>query len=150
MDTIILRKTVNFGKLLGIIDKVLHALTILRSKVLRHAFKTLVHAFTDGNAGHYDDELRPPIEAVQFKHRLDIGIGLTCTRFHFNRKRQAFSLQLFYRFQALRHLNGADIVAKAVAAQGYRSVSEPLHFIHTPVCPLVHQEVAQTIALRLP
>ena len=149
MDTVVLCKAVDFGKLLGVIDKVLHTLAILRSKVLGHTFKTLEHTFADGDAGHHDDELGPAIDPVQFKHGLDVGIGLTRTRFHFNGQCQSLALQLLNRFQPLCHLNAPNIVAETITAQGYRRVSKPLHFIQSSNCTLVHQKVAQAITLRL-
>lgn len=42
----------------------------------------LGHTLADSDARHNNDELRPVVELVEFKHRLNIDVGLACTGFH--------------------------------------------------------------------
>lgn len=47
-------------------------------------FQRFVHALTDGNAGHHDDELAPTVARVHLKDALDVAVGLAGAGFHFD------------------------------------------------------------------
>lgn len=73
-------------------------------------------SLTDSDTRHHDDKLRPSIVTVQFVHGLDVGVGLARTCFHFNGKSQIPTFQMINGVQSLRHLNGTNVLTKAMAA----------------------------------
>src|ERR1039457_987608 len=44
--------------------------------------KSLVDAFTDGDAGHDDDELAPAVALVELEHGLDVAVCFASAGFH--------------------------------------------------------------------
>ena len=120
-------------QLLAVIDERLNTLAIFRCEVFAHNLKAALHTFTDGNARHNDDELAPPIELIQFKHRLYISICLTCTRFHFNCQAQVFYIYRFRRFQLRWHLNSPYVFQQCVRWNGQRLVAEANHVEEAPI-----------------
>ena len=84
VQSAIASKTINFGKLLGVIDKELDTLAVFCGKVFLHGFKTLLYTFANSNAWYHYDKLIPTIQFIQFVHCLDVCISLTSTGFHFN------------------------------------------------------------------
>ncbi len=86
MDGTIRRKAVHLSQLGRIIDEETDFFPVLFSKMpLRH-LERLIHAFTDGDAGDYNDKLAPAICPVQFIHGFDISIGFTHAGLHLNRQ----------------------------------------------------------------
>ena len=65
--------------------------------LLRH-LKGLIHTFPDGDAGHHNDELAPPVMLVQLVHGLDVSVCLADTGFHLDS-------QVVMPFQMLRGLD---------------------------------------------
>ncbi len=118
--------------------------------MLRHTAETLLHALADGDARHHDDELAPAVAAVQFVHRLDVGVGLARTRLHLYGQRKAVALQSVNGPQALGHLYGADVVHDAVCGKRHGIVGKAIDVEHLIVLALVQLEIARAVALGLP
>ena len=81
--------------------------------------KGFFYALTDSNTRHNNDKLTPAVFLVQFKHRLDIHIGFTCTGFHFNIK--AAPTQIFdersRKFNIVLTLLGLYIVEQLIVGK---------------------------------
>ena len=91
--TCIAGKCVNLAELFGVIYEVLHSLAVIfLGKMLLHTLKAFQHTFTDGDTWYNHHEFRPAVTLVQLVHGLDVGIGLTCTCFHFDGERHANAL----------------------------------------------------------
>ena len=58
----------------------------------------LIYTFTNGDTRNNNDELAPAILLIQFIHCLNICVGLTNTRLHFNG-------QIEFSFQLMRRCN---------------------------------------------
>ena len=61
---------------------------------------------------------------VQFVHRLDVGIGLASTRFHFDGEVYALTLQMIDRLQTLFHLDGTHIILNIATVEGKRCIAK--------------------------
>ena len=70
-------------KLFGVVDEEARLFAVGVHKMLLRHLKGLFHALSDSNGRHNDDKLGKAVSLVQLKHRLDIDIGLSRTRFHF-------------------------------------------------------------------
>ena len=99
--------------------------------------KRFGYTLTDGDAWYNDDELRPTVEFVKFKHRLDVDVGLTRTGFHLNIKvdgTEAVDLgQRFGKRYACRCLHRVKIVEQLLCRQFYVSITISVivkHFAH--------------------
>ena len=110
MHVAVAGKLVNLRQLRTVIYKTLNPLAVFCGKVLTHHLERLTDTFTDSDARHHDDELAPAIELIQFKHRLDIGVGLTRTRFHLNGQSQVCPIKTLRRLQLCSHLDIANMV----------------------------------------
>ncbi len=67
----------------AVIDKPTRFLAVLLHEVIFKHTERLGYALADSDARHNDNELRPTVEFVEFKHRLDIDIGLAGADFNF-------------------------------------------------------------------
>ena len=107
INGIIRSKPVNLCQLGRIINKIPDLFTVLFCKMIFRSLERFVHTFTDGNAGHHDNELTPAILLVQFIHCFDVCICFPDTGFHLNGQviTVAASFQLFRRFQLVCLLN---------------------------------------------
>ena len=76
-----------------------------------HRLETLLHAFADSDGRDDHDELTPTVSLIQFKHGLDVDIGLAGPCFHFYVKRAGPHrfYQLVRRGNIIVALNGLDI-----------------------------------------
>ena len=75
-------KVINLCKSSGIINKETDFLSVLFRKMLFRHLKRLKHTLSNGNTGHYNDELTPSIMLIQFIHGFNIGIGLSYAGLH--------------------------------------------------------------------
>ena len=131
----------------------MYSLSVFLCEILAHAVEAAEHALTDGDARHYDDELRPAIELVQLEHRLDIGERLARSRLHLDGQRAAVTLQLVDGLQTKRGLHPADVVAQRHAGL-QRSIGKALCMEQVVVLlainnTLVNEEVARPVVVRL-
>ena len=78
------RKVVNLGQVLRVIDKEPDRLSVFFQKMFLHNLERLIDTLANGDARYHHDKLGPAVGAVQLVHRLDVGIGLARTRFHFD------------------------------------------------------------------
>ena len=76
------RKTLQVVQLLGVVDEEARLFSVALQEVLSRDLQRLVHALSDGNARHHDDELAPAKAFVQLEHALDVAIGLASARLH--------------------------------------------------------------------
>ena len=120
---------VNHLEFLRVIHEEFHPLAILLGKVVAHALEAFQHTFPDGYTWHHDDELQPAVEFVEFKHRLDVCIGLSCTRFHLHGQCSSVAFEIVNRLYALFHLRLADVFADVIVAYSQRSVGISLRDI---------------------
>ena len=98
----------------------LHSLAVLFGEVVGHRLQALDDPLTDRHTGYHDDELRPAVVLVELVHRLDIGIGLTCTRLHLDAQRQramGIAKHTLDRLEILTHLDRADILGQLCIAE---------------------------------
>ena len=145
-------KGIYLTELLGVIHKVLHALAVFLGKMFLHALKTLQYAFSDGDAWHYHHKLGPAIAGIQLIHGLDIGIGFTRTRLHFDGEGGTYALQLlqlFYRFQSLFCLYGSYILADGFRSENDVLVTKAFYNKEVLIYSLVHDMVALSVAFGL-
>ena len=98
VDGTIRGKAVDFRQLRGVIDKKAYLLSVFLSKMLLRHLKGLIYPLADGNARHDHNKLTPTVVLVQFVHGLDVSIGFTDARFHFNG-------QIVSPFQLFRRLD---------------------------------------------
>ncbi|EKD97833.1 MAG: hypothetical protein ACD_23C00718G0001, partial [uncultured bacterium] len=84
VDARVAGKAFQVVQLLGVVNKEPGALFVVVQKVLRCDFQRLVHALTNGNAGHHHNELAPPIAGVQLEHAFDVAIRLAGAGLHFH------------------------------------------------------------------
>ena len=77
-----LREGIDVAETVGVVDEVACLLAVEFHEVIGGDVKALLHALTDGDAGHYDNELGPSVAFVQFEEGLDIDVGLSRTRLH--------------------------------------------------------------------
>lgn len=68
--------------MLGTVDEVARLLVIRLQKILGHNLQRLSHTFTDGDAGHNDDEFAPAILLVQLENGFDVVVSLAGACFH--------------------------------------------------------------------
>ena len=66
-----------------VINEIASLLTILLHEMVFEHGKTLCHSFTNGDTGHHNNKFGPPVAFVQLKHRLDVNVSLSRSRFHF-------------------------------------------------------------------
>ena len=69
---------------LGIVNKKARLLSIGLCEMVGRNLQRLVDAFADGDRGHHDDELRPAIALVHLEDGLDVAVGFTSARLHFD------------------------------------------------------------------
>ena len=81
-DVSTLREGIDVAETVGVVDEVACLLAVEFHEVVSGNIKALLHTLTDGNAGHYHDELGPSVAFVQFEEGLDIDVGLSRTRLH--------------------------------------------------------------------
>ena len=152
MHTGIAGKSIYLTELFGVIHKVLHALSVFLSKMLLHALKALQYAFSDGDAWHHHHKLGPAIAGIQFIHGLDVGIGLTRTRLHFDGEGGTYALQLLQllnRFQPLLSLYSSYILADGFRGEDNVLVAKAFYYKKVLINSLVHDMVAQSVAFGL-
>ena len=146
MDTIVRGKGINLGKLPRVVDEVLHAFAVLFGKMFRHTLKTLIHAFADGNVGHYDHKFRPTIAGVQLVHGFDVSISLTRTCFHLDGKGASVTFQMLHGSQSFCHLYTTHILANAFIVKHKGQVAEAVEVERTQLI----QEGAAAVVFGLP
>ena len=78
----VLRELVELLQVAAVIHKPASLFAVMLHEVVFEHTETLSHALTNGDARHHHDKLAPAITAVEFKHRLDVNVGLTRTCFH--------------------------------------------------------------------
>ena len=76
------RKTFQIVQLLGVVDEIPDALSVVLEKMFCCHLKGFMNALANRNTGHHDDELTPAKPCIQFKHGFDIAVSLTGARFH--------------------------------------------------------------------
>ena len=69
-------------ELLRVVDERSCPLAVLIGKVIGCDLEGLSDTFTNGYAGNDDDELIPAIALIQFEHRFDVAVGLSCACLH--------------------------------------------------------------------
>lgn len=82
VDTTIGGETLQLMQLLGVVDKEPGLFLVILLEVLCGNLQRLVDTFTNGNAGHHNNELAPAILAVQLKNGPNITVRLTRTGLH--------------------------------------------------------------------
>ena len=123
-------KLVDLRQLLRVVDEALDALAVFCGKVLAHNLERTAHTLTDGDAGHDDDELAPAVQAVQLVHRLDIGVGLACSRLHLYGQAQVAQHHGVRGFQLCIHLHGIHILPYIRGIEADRLIAEAYHVEH--------------------
>ena len=88
-------------------------------EVIRSDFERLLHALTNGDGRHDNDEFAPAIALVQLEHGLDVDIRLARSGFHFHVQRAAAQLphQMIGQANIVLRLNGADVLKQFVRIQ---------------------------------
>ena len=89
---------------------------------------------------------------IQFIHGLDVGIGLTRTRLHFDGEGGTYALQLlqlFYRFQTLFCLYGSYIFADGFWCEDNILVAKAFYYEEVWINSLAHDMVALSVAFGL-
>ena len=95
-------------------------------------FQGLVYAFSDGDAGHHDDELGPAIALIQLENGLDVAVGLARAGFHLHIEVDFASgtgNQFVGKRQVLPSLDGMDIFDELDFSQLHIGVFEALSLI---------------------
>ena len=88
-----------------------------------------LHPLTDSNARYYDNELCPAISFVEFKHRLDIDISLSCAGFHLNIECDTPEVvaQCGGDIDIVGSLNGLQVIEQFWVGKAYLLVGIALH-----------------------
>ena len=69
-----------------VVDKPAGFLAVMLHEVIFKHPETLGNALANGDARYHNDELRPTVAFVEFKHRFDVDISLAGAGFHFHIK----------------------------------------------------------------
>ena len=131
MQAVVTCEVIYLGELLRVVDEVLHSLTVFGGEVVLHCLETLEYTLADCHAWYDDDELAPSVELVEFIHGLDVGVGLAGTGLHLDCEVDTASLKLLNRFEALAHLDCADVVGDGTIVEHQRGVAEALNVEET-------------------
>ena len=87
VDAGIAAERVDLGEVGAVVDEIAGFLAVEFHKMLFQHGEALINALTDGDAGHYYDELRPAEAFVHLEHGLDIDVGLARARLHLHIQR---------------------------------------------------------------
>ena len=82
IDAAVACKLIQIVEIAAVVYEIAGFFAVLLHEVLFQHGKALVDSFTDGNAGHYDDELAPSVQLVEFEHGFDIDVSLPSTSLH--------------------------------------------------------------------
>ncbi len=77
-----LREGIDVVETAAVINKITCLFAVLLHEVVYGDVETLLHSFADGYTRYDYDKFCPTIMLVQFKHGLDIDVGLSCSCFH--------------------------------------------------------------------
>ena len=108
VDVAVRREMVNLGQVLRIVDKEPDGLAVFFQKMFLHNLERLIDTLANGDARNHHDKLGPAIGTVQLVHRLDVGIGLARTRFHFDGQ-VVMTFQLIGLRQKIRRLHRLQV-----------------------------------------
>ena len=114
-----MRESVYLVQVITVVDEVSCFFAIEFHKVFTCYVKRFLYTFTNSDTWHNNDELRPAIKLVQFKHCLDIDICFTSSCFHFNI--QLATAQFIYQITGhpdiVFRLNLMNIVQQVLPAE---------------------------------
>ena len=108
VDVAVRRKVVYLGQVLRIVDKEPDGLAVFFQKMFLHNLERLIDTLANGDARYHHDKLGPAVGAVQLVHRLDVGVGLARTRFHFDGQ-VVMAFQLVGLRQKIRRLHRLQV-----------------------------------------
>src|SRR5690606_16928669 len=63
-------------------DEIARPVAVLFKEMFPRDLERLIHAFTNGDGRHHDNELGEAVAPVQFEHRLDVAISFPRSRLH--------------------------------------------------------------------